>query len=52
MLETMGEILRIAEFAINNPQADRLHFRKALINISNLAYAEISAGGLPLKEDR
>lgn len=49
MLEQMGEIYRIAEFAINNPQADCQNLRKALKSISQISYIEISAGDLPFK---
>lgn len=48
----MKEIKAIADQVLGNEHADAQHLRKALRNISNLAWDEITNGELPMKGER
>ncbi len=52
-MATVKEIKRRADFVLDGKQgADVVALRKALTIISSMAYAEITAGELPLKEKK
>lgn len=48
----MTEIKRQADHALNNRAADVQILRKALVNIANLAVAELESGELKMSKGR